>query len=351
MQKDNNLLIQLFKWATHQEENFTTEALAHLLGHLAARSPDAAFPLFSLLSGDVLNLAPDELHALEIQTQRSWTPWGTPDISIQGEDVFWLVEVKVAAPIDPDQLRAYLEILTNDRRPRKGLTLLATESAPARTPGGVHHVRWFDIADRLDLVREEVGGEDPVTKHLLARLSGYLANRRLAVAAVRSPLSEGIRAFEKRAGQRLVFDLPATKPVVSAEEELSPLWTLLQLMREAWRDVRPDDDLRYGSGQHSGGWIGWNVNRMTYFVSVLYPNPEVVGFQLYLEGPGVDPDRWDSSRGELVRVLGRYRWNDYLDLASQGLDFFSSTKKTQRQLLAGFIGDCCEYVDAVFLAR
>lgn len=351
MPRGNNLPIQLFRWASHQEENFTTEALAHLLRHVATHSPDAAYSLLSQLGGDVLkDAAPGELRKLKIQTQRAWSPGGIPDMTIEGEDTLLLVEVKVGAKIDTEQLRSYMEILAHDSRSKKGLSLLATESAPAETPKGIHQMRWFDVADRLDQVRKEVDEGHSVTTYLLDQLSTYLASRRLAIAAVRSQVSEGIRAFEKRTRQRLVFDTKAKRPVVSAEKELKPLWALLQLLKEAWRDVRPGDNLVYGSGQHSGGWIGWNVNRMTYFVSVLYPSPEVVGFQLYREGPGVDRDRWDSNRGEVVHVLGRHRWNDTLDLTSIKPDFFSLDRTTQRRLLAGFIRGCCEYADRVFLA-
>ncbi|MGB6848664.1 MAG: hypothetical protein WBG05_10740, partial [Thermoanaerobaculia bacterium] len=71
MNADNNLLVELHRWAWRQDENFTTEAFAHLLRHLLSEQPEAGLDLLELLIGSQGKISATEASSVSIRTQES----------------------------------------------------------------------------------------------------------------------------------------------------------------------------------------------------------------------------------------------------------------------------------------
>jgi len=107
---NTNLLVALHKYAHHQDENFTTEAFAHLLRHLVAFDPGTACSLFDCLSGGGLRLTAGDCPTLGIKTQQT-DEAGRPDIWVEGPTQLVIIEVKVESEPGLDQLDRYRDIL------------------------------------------------------------------------------------------------------------------------------------------------------------------------------------------------------------------------------------------------
>lgn len=97
---DDNLLLRLHKWAWRQDENFLTEAFAHLLQHLLSHEPEAAVGLLHSLTRGFLDLCPAEARSVEVRTQ-VFTAEGTPDLQLRTSKQTALLEVKCESDADP----------------------------------------------------------------------------------------------------------------------------------------------------------------------------------------------------------------------------------------------------------
>ena len=56
--QDNNLLVNLHKWASKQDENFTTEAFVFLLNYLLDHEPEIAVNVLRKMTDGFLSLNP-----------------------------------------------------------------------------------------------------------------------------------------------------------------------------------------------------------------------------------------------------------------------------------------------------
>ena len=79
---DNNLLSQLYKWTSRQDENYVTDAFAHLLRHLREHQPSDVIHILSRLTGDRLRVVTEDISEVAITTQVT-TERGRPDLEIQ----------------------------------------------------------------------------------------------------------------------------------------------------------------------------------------------------------------------------------------------------------------------------
>src|SRR5262245_36546762 len=107
---ENNLLARLHKWAHRQDENFITEAFAHLLQHLLAEEPEAAIRILEAITGGFFRLTIQEARLVNIRTQIVLSE-GTPDLEIRTLSQLAFLECKSESPADPEQLGRYRRLL------------------------------------------------------------------------------------------------------------------------------------------------------------------------------------------------------------------------------------------------
>src|SRR5437870_2836586 len=94
----DNLFLRLHKWATRQDENFCTEALAFVLQTLLDRHPVAGVRLLRLMTEDFLTVPPEAASLISIRPQADTTE-GRPDLEIRYPGHHVLVEVKVESEL------------------------------------------------------------------------------------------------------------------------------------------------------------------------------------------------------------------------------------------------------------
>jgi len=110
MEPDNNLLVELHRWAWRQDENFTTDAFAHLLRHLLAEEPAEGVALLKRLVGGATEIPLSEADSVAIRTQKPTEKRGIPDLRITGPGFLVLIEVRVGADVNLDQFTEFCVI-------------------------------------------------------------------------------------------------------------------------------------------------------------------------------------------------------------------------------------------------
>ncbi len=95
---ENNLLVALHKWAIRQDENFFTDAFAHLLRHLCDESPELAVHLLSRLSNNCIKVTAECVKRVDIATQETTEGDGKrPDMRICANDQLIYIEVEIGS--------------------------------------------------------------------------------------------------------------------------------------------------------------------------------------------------------------------------------------------------------------
>src|SRR3989442_2668705 len=95
----NNLLLVLHKWAHRQDENFLTEAFAHLLQHLLDEEPEAAVGFLESVTGGYLRVQPAHARQVALRTQIVLSE-GRPDLEIRTVEHLIYLEIKSESAAD-----------------------------------------------------------------------------------------------------------------------------------------------------------------------------------------------------------------------------------------------------------
>jgi hypothetical protein len=345
----DNLLVRLYRLARRQQENFTTEALAHVLRHLGAHHAEATSRVLEWLTSGELLVGRPAGAPIGIRTQ-AWTPdLGIPDIRIEGDDLLIIVEVKLGGVPSEAQRAAYLHQLAESNRARKALVALVGHGTPERLDDGTFVRRWGDLAEFLD--REAESSGSPVTGYLVGELKTLLFHLDLMPPVVRSGVSAGLARHREWARDNptalsvLRKRLRSLK-AVGGMEGCGPLHDLLAQMRHVLSRSPGVKKSWFDSGPNMARpWIGFNVNDMRYFFFLSLSNPERVVLQRFWNG--VDPDSFDGALGELdaTHSDGIVRWRHTLDLADPTLSFFEAGSTEQREILTQFFEESFRYAE------
>ncbi len=349
---NDDLLVRLFRWAHRQNENFTTEAFAHVLEHLVAVRPVHAARLLSWLVQPRFELSAEELEELEILPQnRSENPeHGIPDLRLVGRDFDIIIEIKLDDSLGPEQTDAYRSELSLSSRPRRALVGLTGRPPPAMLGDDVVLRTWRELGAELENVRRALaadGGRDVSTGIAELELSQFLRllrhQRLLAAPRVDSPLGEAIelhrQVLEREPSRSSPFNSRVRRIEVFDDwKELAPLRDLLLQVREALIDQ--GHRVRLESGQ-SGTypWIGYTIDDLAYFVEVNLDEPSDVTFTRW--AGGVSPSSFDGSLGEVSVERGMHRWSTDLDLADAG--YFDADASGQIRILREFFAAALAY--------
>jgi len=112
MYSSENWFVNLHRWASRQDENFTTEAFVNLLKHLQKSEASSFTNIISNLSGNLINSSTDKVQEIKISSQ---TRIGNTiqDIQIQTPNKLIFIEVKLSSPLERKQVSTYLDLLKN----------------------------------------------------------------------------------------------------------------------------------------------------------------------------------------------------------------------------------------------
>ncbi len=294
----DNLLSRLFQWAWRQDENFTTEAFAHLQRQLLALDPARGLSLLSFLTGDSLKCEAERASRIEILTQVSYRQ-GRPDIEIRAPEFLGFVEVKDESSEGENQLARYRAIL-NDSGVAHTCLVYLTRYPPGTISEGAGTViqrRWHEIAQHLLVALKKEKWQDREARFLAGQFAGYLEERGMAIQEVTWELERGVKS----------------------------VWNLVAMIGEA---VAKENPKKSAGWEYAGfyirdkkAWVGlwWEEPARLYFctedLDVKENAPDVVGYGEMDEGG----------------------WQIKVDIASEDVHFFARSRSSQLKCIEDFV--------------
>jgi hypothetical protein len=281
-QASSNAFLALFRWARRQEENYFTECFFVILKNIFEDNPKEGERILAFLSGLVDAKSPYDLSNPQLHLQAITENEGTPDGEITTKDCLLVIEAKVTAVLSTNQFEAYKRHLNIKNAAYKKLILLTHDRInPSQEEDSVRYLRWYEIGDLLDEIRNS-GNLNRITARLLSDFLALLEFRGLAITKVTSDLTQAIKYFlyerqQGNIGNTRIRNLSSLRKY----EKMAPLLALLQHMEEAASNLRTSPKVILDSGKHDGGWIGYNINSMEYFFVVELKADNVIYLQAY----------------------------------------------------------------------
>jgi hypothetical protein len=312
----NNLFLRLHKWASRQDENFLTESLSVVLEQLLALAPAVGTRLVARLTGDFINLPPEDASAIELRPQVEARP-GRPDLEIRSPHRLVWIEVKAESELRAGQLEGYRVLLGESGVARTSL-ILFTRYPEVFQPGDARpdrEIRWFEFADWLEGEIPEAEAAGEVAGWLARQFLDFLEGRSMTLAQVGKYMPEGLRALSNL--MNMLFEA-ATACKVTVNK--------------------------------AAGWdySGLKLDGRKYWVGVDFSEPEKLWFQTRGR---IDPDA--AARlgvGELTEeswVPGKKRWRRGVELDSEDVHFFARSKVSQMQWLEEFLKECLHHARSI----
>ena len=311
----NNLLSALNKWARQQDENFFTDAFAHLLRHLCEHEWEVAARVLANLTADEvwLSVLPDE--RVTISTQVT-TKTGRPDLEVRTRNRLAYIEVKVEWDVEETQMPRYREALMASGVEHTRLVLLTRD--PQDLADDEHQpdvlCRWYQIAEWLEsegkwLESEVDAGRvrDDVSVFLIRQFVGFLKARNMTMDRIGSELAPGLHSLRS-----------------------------LLLMIE---DILVSQRLKYIKCY---GWdyVGFYLDNKKFFLGVEFNWPGVLEYsteELEVRADAAtivgfgETEKYDGAPGAIC-------WYHELDLAAE--EFVTLSRDEQRRRLAEFLDKC-----------
>jgi len=307
----DNLLTVLHKWAHRQDENFVTDAFAHLLRNLLRETPTVGSELIAMLCGGRLPLAPAQCSGVLVVTQGP-SDIGTPDITITWDDSLLFVEAKLDSGFGRTQLQRYHDLLARrigSGSCRQGCLTTLTRRQPSAAASELFKcvtVRWHAIAKFLNAVPDS-SISNPQTLFLVRQFSEFLTQRMVEMQQITSELSEGVHALRR----------------------------MLEMIGESL------DEFRVPVHQKMSGWykVGYWLENKRWRVVISYRHPHVIVFETVgvpitqihmaeiLDGMFHEPKKGDKRR----------KWINRLDLNSNEGEFFQLPAEQQKDRIDAFL--------------
>jgi len=313
-QSVDNLLFALHRWAWRQDENFLSEAFAHLLRRLLAYEPAAGADMLSFLTDGRLSVPRDKAERVEVTTQVT-TAQGRPDVELRTTEHLAYVEVKIDAGLGWRQLERYWAALAESDRSNKTLVLLTRHPMGEHEalPEGVVCRRWHEVADKLMGLQSSLAHGEGEALFLVEQFVSFLRLRGVTMDRVGWELPAGIKAYTN----------------------------LMDMIREAL--ARENENATLAPAKD---YAGFNVLDGKAWVGVVFDEPASV--LLHSNGVAVDPAVAEAiGRGEVDDdpwYKGKLRWLDELKLDSEEVHFFARLKTGQMQVIESFVSAGLEAV-------
>lgn len=316
-QGHNNLLLRLHKWAWRQDENFLTEAFAHVLQQLVDNEPEAAARLLKAITLGFLDVRTEKVRLVEIRTQ-VFSSEGTPDLEIRTTQELIYFEVKSESEIRPTQLERYRRLLKESGLGRTALFMLTRYPLDLQgvISGPDASIRWYQVAEWLEEERRRYTFK-AVSEYVVAQFLDFLTTRNMTMGQVTWELAGGLRAL--RALSDMLFEVAKA---CGCHAQL------------------------YGDKSS----MGIHLDKRKYWIGVYYDQPESLWFE-------TNYCKVDPVAAERLGVEGVYEWTQEpghgwrkgMNLESEDVHFFSRSKASQMQLLEIFLKECLETVRRIEL--
>ncbi len=173
------------------DENFLTEAFVHLLEILLVKEKSQCLCLLEKVCRTGQERLFLENENLTITTQSSAAELGTPDIKIFSDNILIYIEVKDGSGMGKNQISNYKESLRRSNYPKTALVVLTrfpVDFPEFQKPD--KHVRWYEIYDWLT----ELNIREPLALYFKEHFLEFLREKKMNIQKISSGLIEGISA-------------------------------------------------------------------------------------------------------------------------------------------------------------
>jgi uncharacterized protein YkvS len=194
---EDNLLLRLHKWARRQDENFHTEVLVHLLRHLLQHEPIAATRFLKEITGERLDLSPEDAISVSVATQVKTSKGYKPDIEIRTLAHLIYIEVKVESELRNRQLEDYRKALNESGLDKTTLILLTRYSFISKEKQGYPDIliRWHQITEWLKYELDQNMIQQSSSIYVVEQFIEFLRGRGTIMEKVNEELIVGVRSL------------------------------------------------------------------------------------------------------------------------------------------------------------
>jgi len=309
-----NLFLNLHRWASNQDENFTTESLLIVLKSLLEKAKPAGLDLLSTLIGKKFNIDINDIPQLEIKTQTNYSH-GRPDIEILlRNELHIIIEVKVSSPLEKTQLSRYRKILTDKSASQKHLVLLTRYPPDSMNDfeKADHHVRWFHVGECLKKHTDANTIHCKITKNVTEQFFYFLKERGMASESVSWELTKGIQSWQSL--HSMIYEALCNK------------------------GATPKSSV----GAEWGGWYT-DSKATKVWIGITWEKPSL----LQCDTNGLRVANAPDDFGTKVvtsekRDPGGLKWMAQIDLESEDTCFFSRNLVNQKKIVENFVNACLE---------
>src|SRR5579872_50970 len=316
----NYLLSSLHKWACDygqeenghsKDENFTTDAFAHLLNRLCKYEASVAVKVMTLFGCQTIE---SDLKDARICTQIRHDK-SQPDIEIDGNDFRVFIEVKVDCKASRSQIERHREALARIPNRRSKALVLLTKNRPEEECEGITLLRWYEVANLISNAASRM--EDKVSKYLAQQFVEFLRER-------------GMTMDKIERGMTSAAITPFTNLLTMLKEAIPPLReSFPSFQTNSELEVCPDSGGRYFGAKKDGVHAYW--------VGIFCRKPEQLVFAAY----GVDSRKrqilkeqdWEYAEEGNRRVPTLRKKFDLKD------DFFTKSGIDQKRTITKFLSD------------
>lgn len=312
---EDNLLVQLHKRVSKQDENFLTDAFGHLLRHLCRHEPDVAVRVLFQLTQGRLHVGAENLCEVQISTQVT-TEQGRPDLEIRSVDHLVFVEAKKESRLGDRQMSRYRHDLARSGFPETTLILLTrylVEPSEHERPDVL--CRWYQVAAWLHAELEAGTLKEQISIFLVGQFVGFLRARNMTMEQVKKDLVGGVRSLR----------------------------SLLAMLAEA---IASHKSLRYRL-ESTLDYAGYYVNGGEFFVGLYHDWPGLLFFETWKYPVRADADKqagFGYIESDKEAPTGKI-WADELQL--EDVHFFDLPREQQMQCIEKFLGRCLRAVPRV----
>ncbi len=190
------------------EENYSTELLVYLLNNSLQRKS----PLFSVFMEKLTNnvVSPESYPQFNIATQRlfftSRNEKAFPDITIESDEHYYFIEVKVESGINYyqvnnedesitmiNQIQKYQDISINPDKSKSVflLTKYAHEMSFENCPDFKSHLKWSEVYKLIESYQEI----DDIENYLISEMKKYMEEKGMAILKVSYELIKGMESL------------------------------------------------------------------------------------------------------------------------------------------------------------
>ncbi len=339
---NNKLLVKLSKHTSRKNEDFVTDSFIHLLEHLIKNSPIMAEKIIKTITGfnTKFNLETTDICTRNFEKSKDGICY--PDIEIFDDTHYAIIEVKVGANIDQEQLSKYKQIIKNlaGKKESNLAMIIGSKSNIDELGNDVHLIRWYQIAV---ILAEKTSRKSQLTKYLIDQFLELLRFNSVysypEIGIISKEFGKHLRAtldLKILRDDSILYQRNPKKNLAKVPREtkgqLPNLFKLLDSLSIEIKNVFKPKQIKFATFESR--MIGLTIKNLDGFW-IEYSNPDILAMQFYNNPNGIRESYKRSSscdKDDLIVISqGKKRYNRYLNINDAG--YFKMNTKDQSAFL------------------